>query len=354
MRAIPTAYVVENSILGENLYNSSGNILVKKGTTLTAKLLKQIEVNKVYTLYIDDPHSDYEVFRLLEQSLRVKGALLMKELFALANEHKSILDVHNRLESYVNDVLYELKSFKRKTIEHIDIKNVDNYIYSSSINVALLSALIAWDLNYSDDMVKQIFIGALYHDIGIALLPSDVINKSGELSIDEKMMILNHPNKGHNYLKDKTFLSAYVKQIALHHHECLDGSGYPNRIKDDDISFISQIVGVADIYDAMTSDRPYKRAVPPYEALEYILGTGSKFDPKVINAFIKRITPYPCGSIVKLSNGKFAVVDEISEDVPLRPIVRIINKVGDGYEYQRIDLRVNNSIVIENISYDKI
>lgn len=354
MRAIPISYVRRGSILGENLYTSSGQVLLKTGARLTEKLLYNIELNKIYTIYIRDVHSDYEVNRLLEQSLRIKGAMLIKNLFTLASINKSILECHEELAVYAVDVLYELKAFKHQSIEYIDVKNVDAYMYSSAINVALLSALIAWDLGYNDEMVKHIFLGAIYHDIGIALLPEDIINKEGELTRDEKIMILNHPNSGYTYLKDKTFLSAYIKQISLHHHECLDGTGYPNRAKGDEISFISQIVGIADIYDAMTSDRPYKRAVAPSEALEYILGTGNKYDSKVINAFIKRISPYPSGSIVRLSNGEVAVVDEVNINMPLRPKIRVITKDGNDYDYEEIDLEEHFNLTVDKIIYDMI
>lgn len=352
MRAIPIKHVKAGSILGETLYTATGNTLVKKGITLTEKLLLKIESNKIYTIYIKDIHSDIEVNRLLEQSFRVKGAMLIKELFLLAKEKRSIHDINDQLVRYADDVLYELKSFRHHTIEYIDVKNVDAYIYSSAINVALLSALIAWDLHYNDDMVKQIFLGAIYHDIGIALLPDDVINKTEALSREEKMMILNHPNGGHQYLKDKTFLSAYVKQIALHHHECLDGSGYPNRTCGEDISFISQIVGIADVYDAMTSDRPYKRAAPPSEALEYILGSGSKYDQKIVSAFIKRITPYPRGCLVKLSNDSIAVIDELNPSMPLRPKIRIISRSNGNYAYIAVDLEEQKNLVIKEILYE--
>lgn len=354
MRAIPIKYVKPGSILGESLYTAKGNALVKKGAKLTEKLLTSIESNKIFTIYIKDIHSDVEVNRLLEQSFRVKGVMLIKDLFTLASTHRSINDCHDKLLAYSNDVLYELKSSRHHAIEYVDVKNVDAYMYSSAINVALLSALIAWDLEYNDDMVKQIFLGAIYHDIGIALLSGDIVNKVGSLSRDEKLQILNHPNGGYNFIKDKTFLSAYIKQITLHHHECLDGSGYPNRTKGDGISFIAQIVGVADIYDAITSDRPYKRAAPPSEALEYILGTASKYHPKIIDAFIKRINPYPRGSIVKLSDGSVAVVDEVEAAMPLRPQIRIITKVDDGYDYKHIDLKNHNNLVIENIVYEMV
>lgn len=350
MRAIPTKYVEEGCVLGENLYTKDGQILIKKGVTLTKSLLKKISMNSIFTVYIEDVHSDHEVNRLIDQSLRIKGMMIVKTLFKMAKDGKSIDDLHYILSSYAEDVLYELKSYKKQNIEYIDIKNVDNYIYSSALNVALISSLIAWDLGYNDDMVKHTFLGAIYHDIGVALLPDNIVNKRDELTRDEKLMIINHPNRGYAFVKEKTYLSGYVKQIVLQHHECIDGSGYPQRLIGNSVSKLAQIVGIANIYDAMTSDRPYKRAVPPNEALEYLMGSTSKYDQAIISTFMRRITPYPIGSHVLLSNDKIAIVDEINNAFPLRPKGRIIFK--NSNKYKTVNLMKESTITIKKISYD--
>jgi HD-GYP domain-containing protein (c-di-GMP phosphodiesterase class II) len=355
MRAIPTQYVKEGTILGENLYTATGQILLKSGTKLNAKLMDKVQSHKIFTVYIQDQHSDVEVNRLIEQSFRVKGVLLIKEIFDAARNNKSIMGLHEQLSKYTDDILYEIKSFRNNKIEYVDIKNIDNYLYSSALNVALISALMAWTLNYSDEMVKHIFLGAVYHDIGIALLPDPVIYKEEPLTLEEKMMILNHPINGHNFIKDKAFLSAYVKTITMTHHECLDASGYPKRIKGEEIHKTAQIVGLADIYDAMTSDRPYKRATSPKEAVEYIVSTsGIKYDRHLVGAFMNRVSPYPLGTIVMLSNGLPAVVDENNDVFPLRPKIRVIHKDGNQYNYESIDLESQTNITIESITYDLI
>lgn len=352
MRALPTCYVKENSILAEDLYNAEGRVLVKKGAKLSKKLLDKIETNKVFTVYVEDPHNDIEVVRLVEQSFRVKGMLLIKSIFEAAKKEKSIFELHDELKVYAEDMLYELRSFQNEILEHIDIKNVDNYIFSSSLNVAVLSSLIAWELGYSNEMVKEIFIGSVYHDIGISLIDDTIINKNTPLTQKEKFEILMHPKKGHAYIKSKTFLSAYVKTIVLQHHECIDGTGYPSRLTEKDIHPIAQIVGIADIYDAMTSDRPYKRAENPKDAIEYIIAnTGTKFNSDIIKAFNKKIAPFPPGCIVELSDGSFATVDAINHDMPLRPKIRIIEKIDDEYKYTEVDLAVTQNLLIKDISY---
>lgn len=355
MRAIPIQFVQPDSILGEDLYTADGKILLRMGTKLTENLISKIKNNKIFTVYINDIHSDIEVNRLLEQSLRAKGVLLIKAIFDDAATGTSILDLHYELSAYADDILYELKSYQQQTLEYVDVKNVDAYLYSSALNIALISALIAWHLGYNDEMVKHIFIGAIYHDIGIALLPPRIIYKDSALTTEEKMMIINHPSIGYKYIKERSFLSAYTKTIVYQHHECLDGSGYPQRIKGDELHPISQIVGVADVYDAMTSDRPYKRAVPPSEALEFIIGvSGTKFDTKIVDAFKKMIAPYPRGSIVRLSDGRVGVVEKLNTDFPLRPVLKIISKNGEDYHYEPLDLIRHPNLVITETVYDLI
>lgn len=352
MRSIPTNLLKGGEVLGETLYTSRGKMLVKEGTKLSNLLIEKINSNKIFTVYIQDEHSDNTLSRIIDQSLRLEGIEIIRELFTLASRDKDILNMHNRLSKYADDVLYETSTVKNQQIEYIDIKNLDDYLYSSSLNTAILSILIAWQAKVPRDMVKQIFLGAIYHDIGLALLPPEVINKKHELSLEEKMMILMHPTKGHEFLKSKTYISAYVKAITLQHHEHIDGSGYPNRKKNDEINQYAHIVGIADIYDAMTSDKPYKMAVSPSEAIEYIVGTaGSHFPTDITDIFTKKINPYPEGCLVKLSDGRLAVVDKVHDGFPLRPSVRIITEVSGKYIYSPLNLLENNFILIEKMIY---
>jgi len=353
MRAVPTSYVPEGAVLAEDLFTASGKILLRAGRTLTTNLISKINENNIFTVYINDIHSDHEVNRVVEQSLRVKGIQLIKELFTAAAEDEEILSLHNELSQFADDVLYEMSAVKENQIEYTDIKNVDDYIYSSALNVAIIATLIAWDLSYNREMIKQIFLGGIYHDIGIAFLEPDVVQKNKELTLEEKKMILMHPHSGHRFVKEKAFISAYVKAMTLQHHERIDGNGYPNRVKGDQINMVAQIVGIADVYDAMTSDRPYRRAVAPQEAIEYIMGTaGTHFDMKIATTFINKVNPYPKGSIVELNDGRKAVVDFVPKQLPLRPKIRIITKNGDGFEYEEVDLQVNTTLIIEKMCYD--
>jgi HD-GYP domain-containing protein (c-di-GMP phosphodiesterase class II) len=258
----------------------------------------------------------------------------------------------SEVTALMDDIIYEMTGFKEKQLEYIDIKNVNSYLYSSAINVALLSVLIGWELGLNTEMIQNLFIGGIFHDIGLAMLPKEVLYKKEPLTMDDKRLVLYHPLKGYDYLKDKSFLSSYVRAVTLGHHEHMDGSGYPNRKNGSEIHMLTQIVGIADIYDAMTSDRPYRQALPAKEALEYIMSIGDKhYDMNIVKALIKKINPFPAGSLVKLMDGQTAVVRKVPSNMPLRPFISIIKKKSDGFIYEDVDLMENQTLAIEGIQY---
>lgn len=361
LRLVPTKLISADAELADDLYTNDGKTLLKKGSKLTPSLIERINANNIYSVYIKDVHSQAEIQRLVDPVLRLKGYELIKKIFDAVGNRKpdgthaplTIMSYNDELNKLMEEIIYEMTGIRDKQLEYIDIKNTKSYIYSSALNTALLSVLIGWEMGLSADFIRQLFIGGIYHDVGMMLAPDEVLYKTEALTMEDKKHIIMHPIVGHNYLKNQVFLSAYVKAIAFQHHENLDGSGYPNRISGEKIHLLSQIVGVADIYDAMTSDRPYRPALPVKDAVEYIMANaGTKYSMEVVNAFVKKINPYPEGSLVKLNNGEIAVVRSVSPEMPLRPVLDIIREVGDNsYRYERVDLLKDHHLIIEGIHF---
>lgn len=360
MRIVPTELIPEDAILADTLYTLDGRVLLKEGAKLTARMIEKINSNSIFTVYIHGEHSDNEINKLVDPHLRHQGMMLIRDIFNAAGHRdtqgewkpQSIFEYVDGLNKLTDDVIYDLSSAKDAQLEYIDIKNVDNYLFSSAFNTAVLSVLIGWEAGLGNEMIRQLFVGAIFHDIGMAILDPAITYKHGELTQEEKLAVLMHPKKGHAYLKEHAFLSAYVKAIALQHHEHLDGTGYPNRANKETIHHLSQIVGIADIYDAMTSDRPYRRALTATEAIEFIMGgAGRHYDMDLVNIFVKKINPYPTGSLVKLNTGQVAVVDHVPKGFPLRPDIRIISGEKGAYEYTPISLRQNNNITISELHF---
>ncbi len=360
MRLVPTTHIPMDAILSDPLYTADGRMLVREGVQLTPALVDKINQNHIFSVYIKDRHSTGEIEHLVDPMLKLKGYNLVKNIFDAASYKKpdgtpapkSIFEMMPELTRLMEDILYEMIGFREKQLEYIDIKNVNSYLYSSAINVALLSVLIGWELGLNAEMINHLFMGGIFHDIGLAMLPKEVLYKKEPLTMDEKRLILFHPLKGYEYLRDKSFLSSYIRVITLGHHEHIDGSGYPNRKSGEEVSQLAQIVGIADIYDAMTSDRPYHRALPVSEALEYIMSVADKhFDMAIVKAFIKKINPYPAGSLVKLVNGQIAVVRKVPANMPLRPLISIIKERDGEFEYEDVDLMDNRTLTIKGIHY---
>ncbi|ODN29705.1 metal-dependent phosphohydrolase [Fervidobacterium thailandense] len=165
----------------------------------------------------------------------------------------------------------------------------DKYTKGHSKNVAAVASLIAERLGLSDEMIRKTYWASLLHDIGKIVIPSHILNKEGKLTIEEFEVIKKHPVYGHDFLTTSEDLKELAKYV-LHHHERWDGKGYPMGLSGEDIPLISRIISVADAYDAMRSDRPYRRGLP-LEVIrkELIEHAGMQFDPEIAKVFVKMI-----------------------------------------------------------------
>ena len=254
----------------------------------------------------------------------------LTELNDIFSEHEEIKELSQEAVKKVNDIADDIlvdigNDSTYLGNQMIALQNYDDYTYKHCLRVAMLATSVAAQLGLSKRDSKEVIVAALLHDIGKSSIDHDIIIKPSKLTEEEFNEIKRHPFIGYNILKNSAEgdFSGNILSGVLFHHEKYDGSGYPTGITGKEIPLIARIIAVCDVFDALTSNRPYRKPWSVAEAEEYILGScGSHFDFDVTSAFMRAFNPYPVGTMVSLSDGRHAIVIQTNQTV-LRPVVRI-------------------------------
>jgi len=341
MRFVPANCLREGMELAKPLYGRNNELLLAYGMLLNQNYINGIKKLQYPGVYINDDISrDIEVVNVISDNLRNETINGIKKIFVKAENGVNQTAKESDIKNQIGSIVDELLENRGMMVNMIDLRCFDNYTYSHSVNVAVFSIIMGIAMGLNKEELVKLGLGALMHDIGKVFVDKNILNKPGKLTDEEFEEIKSHPGKGYLYVKEKFNLPSHSNRAIQDHHEKYDGTGYPNGRKQDEISLYGRIIAVADVYDALTSERPYRKAVNPSESMEYIMsGAGTLFDSSVVHMFMHKIAPYPVGTMIQLSNEWVGIVVENYESFCLRPTVRIIRQNGSDIEPFEVTLK---------------
>jgi HD-GYP domain-containing protein (c-di-GMP phosphodiesterase class II) len=257
-----------------------------------------------------------EAARIIKESKRAVASMFKDVRLGKAVNAEAVMPL-------VEEIAASITRNESALISLVRLKKQDDYTYMHSVAVCALMTALSKQLDLSEIETKQLGLAGLLHDIGKAKVPLEVLNKPGALTDEEFRLVKLHPEQGHELLLKANILDPVTLEVCLHHHEKIDGSGYPDRLKDAAISLYAKMGAVCDVYDAVTSNRPYKVGWEPGMSLKRMAQWTNHFDQAVFKAFVKSVGIYPLGSVVMLKSGRLAIVVDQSAKSLLLPIVKV-------------------------------
>lgn len=332
-RYVPVLECRIGDILAKDVLNSRGNILVTKNSTITQYIKDKLLEKELCSVWIyEDSLSSSEVKTSQYEAFckNYKGfVFVVKELF----EELSVGEKFD-VEKIIRLGKDMFGSFEdnRLIIKYLlnEIERFDEYTHSHSVNVALYSYLIAKWLDLPDDRAMEVSIAGLVHDIGKIMIPKEILNKKGQLTEQEFAIMKYHPILGYESIKDSPELDKVIKEVVLSHHERLDGSGYPYGLAGGDLDLYTRIVSIADVYDAMTQNRVYKKRVSPFEAFKIMKTEGLEiFDIEIMEVFLTNIAGLLVGMNAVLDNGEVGEIVYIPPHDISNPLINLGSTIID-------------------------
>lgn len=357
MKFTPINDVKPGKVLAKPIYGYEGRVLLQDNVVLKQSYIDKIEALGYNGIYVKDPVTrDIKIKEVVPEEIKQASINIVKKSFQAIERHMSLSGEQIQdIKRSVNDLIREIMADRSLVVDMVDLKRFDDYTFHHSVNVTILSIITGISMGLTHGDLYRLGLGALLHDVGKTRVPKEILNKPGKLNDEEFEIIKKHTQEGYDLLKEKEDIPPTSSTIALFHHEKVNGTGYPHGKKGEETHLFSQIVSVADVYDALISDRPYRKGFTPSEAMEYLLGcSGESFDREVVKHFFRKVAPYPTGTEVLLSDGRFAVVARNYEGLPFRPALRVFRdshgREMEPYEIELCDPQ-HLSITFEPVDY---
>ncbi len=323
-------------IVGRSIVDASGRMLLAGGQVLSQQYILRIQDLDIPTIYIDDQ------LGIEDSPSPVSSATVSKATTYLKQSYQQCVQTGkiniSAIKAQVDNIIDELVANGDLLVGMADLKSYDEYTYQHSVNVCVLAVMMGVSKGYNRFQLQTLGVGAILHDIGKINVPVEILNQPGSLSDEDFNIIKQHPWHGFKIIKDSGGIALLSAHVALQHHEHLDGKGYPRGLNAAKIHEYGQITGVADMFDALVSDRPYRRGYNNHDALNIVQeAKGHHLSPEFVDLLLTHINLYPPGTVVVLTTKDIAIVTKENPEEPRRPQVKLLfNAQQQAYAGERV------------------
>ncbi len=308
MIRLPVRKLKKGMIVAQSIYNRRGASYLVKGQPISPEYISHLEAIGIPTVTVTSENPNFQLQPpedIVQEKTRITAIEKVYDAFHSVEE-TGRLDA-DAMQDVSDKILMDVLQRKENLVQLTDIRLHDTYTFAHSVNVAILSAMLGMLCRYSKSDLKLLTLGAMLHDLGKIRVPSDILNKSTRLEEDEFAVIKSHPSEGARRIHEMERIlpsPSVLAAVAAQHHEHVDGCGYPNGLTGDKIHRFAKIVAIADVYDALTSERPYKKAYTPSVTHNIMVNVNTgQFDKDLLKLFFNNVAIYPVGTIVKTIHG---------------------------------------------------
>lgn len=352
MKEITVDSLKQGMIISSDIFNDLGSIILTEGTEINERHLEYFKTHNIKLIYVDEEFKSYEDLSF--------NKLISTDKYKSINTHYGqVLEEFKRFYFQVQnkEFEFELEVLEQELIPLVDHLLNDNdilgslrlvsfresYHFTHAVNVAMLGSMLGKWLNLDRETIQMIAMAGLLHDIGKTQVPQELLFKTTRLTLAEMEQVKAHSMLGYESLKANPKIPKEVLAAVLFHHERNDGSGYPSGLKEEQIPYLARIIGVVDVFDAITSDRIYKNGISSFQAFSIIKDESfSGLDPTISDVFLSNIASHFINNRVELSNGKTGEVVYVNRYALNRPLIKLENG-------EFVDLSTDYSLEVEDV-----
>ena len=352
MKKVHIGMVRPGDKVAKPIFQENGNVLLGAGVELSNRFIERLRDLGIDSIYIEDALTEDIVPEdTIRDETRQKAVnTIYNTMTAFRNEtpikgRTIVPDIGRNFRIIFGDIMQDLATRPSMMINMTSIHSMDSYLFQHSFNVAVLAGIMGIAKGFNRYQLEELGIGALLFDIGMTKLPPRLLGKAGPYTPEEQKLLQSHPKEGFDILRKYHDISIVSAHCALQHHERYNGSGYPRGLSRDEIHTYGQIVGLADVYDALTSPRPHRKRYTTSEAIEFLFASGGTyFELDLIKLFCNHISVYPVSTTLLLNSGQTVIVTENTELALHRPRVRVIREADGSPPKSPYEIDLKNEI----------